>query len=276
MNNFVNNLNIVVDLKEDNIEKKCCLISDFDGVLTDSLPLIDEYVKEIDYEASDEYGRKLIAETDSYNAEKHRLEEERNFYSKEMKEIDDKLQELYRLRLRHYNHKDLVLEEVLPEYRGRIDYSKIYKLENAYPGIIELIHKICEQKIFHQLYVCSSVNVGSEIASKRAFLQEHLPMAKFIPVRFHLEPYYDLCTGQANKNRVPNDKLATLVKYNRDIDIPVSVAIDDTKGVIERGRAIGFNSYHRRIEDDVCDIFIQASNDTIDRYHGGKIKKLSR
>ena len=125
--NIVNTSNIrIINPKRSKIEeKKCCLISDFDGVLTDSLPLIDEYVKEIDYEASDEYGRKLLSETNYYNAEKHRLEEERDFHSKEMKEIIEKLEELYRLRLRHYNHKDLVLEEVLPELRGRINYQKI-------------------------------------------------------------------------------------------------------------------------------------------------------
>ena len=124
--------------------------------------------------------------------------------------------------------------------------------------------------------MCSSVNVGSEIEAKGLFLQKHLPMVKFIPVRFHLEPYYNPITGQANKNREPVDKLAMLVKYNKEIDIPSSVAIDDTKGVIEKGIALGFNSYHRRIEDDIRDIFIKATNDTIDRYHDGKIKKLSR
>ena len=254
--------------------KEVCLISDFDGVLVDSLPLIDEYVKEIDYEASDEYGQNLIQRTDYYNREKQRLEEERDIYGKEMQEIIEMLDELYRLRVRHYDHKDRVLEEVEAKYKGLIKYKKIYQIENAYPGIIELINKIWEYKIYHRIIVSSNVNVESEIVAKKEFLKEFLPMAKFSPVRFHLEPYYNPINGSPNKNRIPSNKLAVIARSN-SVDVLNSCVIDDTKGVIERGIALGFKCYHRKIEDDVRDIFIKAGNETIDTVHEGKIKKLS-
>ena len=257
-------------------QKKCCLISDYDGVLVDSLPLIDEYVKEIDYKASDEYGRKLFERTDYLNKEKQRLEEERDIYGKEMQEINTELAELDRLRSKHYDHKDIILEEVNPEYRGLINYHEIYKIENAYPGVMELINKIWELNIYHQIIVNSNVNVESEIVAKKALLKEYLPMVKFVPVRFHLDPYYNPITGLSNKNRVPSNKLAVLIKTVRNIDVINSSVVDDTKGVIEKGIALGFNCYHRRIEDDVRDVFINACNDTIDSVHEQKIKKLSR
>ncbi len=257
-------------------KKECCLVSDYDGVLVNSLPLIDEYVKSIDYEASDEYGRLLFEQTDILNKEKQRLEEERNIYGNEMDEINRKLLDLSKLRTRHFEHKDIVLEEVYEHLRGLIDYKTIYQIENAYDGVIDLINEIWQLGVYHRIIVNSNVNVESEIRFKLEFLKKYLPMVKFVPVKFHLDPYYNPLTGLKNLNRLPSNKLAVLTRIMPSIDVSNSSVVDDTKGVIEKGKQLGFNCYHRRIEDNVCDIFINACNDTIDSVHDGKIKKLSR
>ena len=255
---------------------ECCLISDFDGVLVDSLPLIDEYVKQIDYRASDEYRSKLIKRSNECNEEKQRLEEEQKFYGKEMYKIKQELLELEKKRLEHYDRKNIVLEEVYPEYRNRIGYNEIYQIENAYEGVIELLTKIWEKRVYERLIVCTNVNTGVEIQSKRAFIKKYLPMAQFVPLRFFLDPYFDPFTGLKNLNRIPCDKLAVLTNRDKKIDIAKSIVVDDTKGVIESGNALGFNCYHRKLDDDVRDVFISACNDTIEKVHEGKIKKLSR
>ncbi len=258
------------------IKKDCCLVSDFDGVIVNSLPLIDEDVKKLDYIASDEYKRILIAESNACHLRKQQLEEEQKFYGYEMEEVKRKIAELQRKRKEHYDHKNIVLEEVDPQFRNKIGYGRIYQLENAYEGAIETLTEIWERQVYERIIVCSNINSGVEIQSKRAFLQKYLPMVQFVPLRFFIDPYYDPDTNEKNEDRQPCDKLAVLTSRDLKIDIPRSSAVDDTPGVIESGLALGFRCYHRRIEDDVRDIFIAAANDTIDVVHEGKIKKLSR
>ena len=252
-----------------------CLISDFDGVIMDSLPLIDGHVKKLDYKASDEYCKKLVDQSNYCHMEKQRLEEEQKFNSKEYLAIIAEIEELRRKRKEHYDHKNIVLEEVYPETRNKIPYDEIYQLENAFDGAIETLTRIWERYIYHRFIVCSNVNTGSEILSKRVFIKKYLPMAIFIPLQFFIDPYFDPESGLKNRNRIPTDKLDVLVKRDSTIDIHNSDAIDDTKGVIESGIRLGFNCYHRGINDNVNEIFITAANNTIDRVHDGKIKKLS-
>ena len=256
--------------------KECCIISDFDGVIVNSLPLIDEYVQELDYKASDKYRKELVDRSNACHLEKQRLEEEQKFDGYEMDIIVQEIAELQRKRKDHYDRKNIVLEEVYPEFRNKIDYQKIYQIENAYEDAIETLIRIWERKIYERMIICTNINSGVEILAKRGFIKEYLPMAQLIPLRFFLDPYYDPLSGLKNLNRVPCDKLKTLTDRDKSINIPSSVAIDDTKGVIDSGNLIGFKCFHKKLEDNSADIFIQAANYTIDTVHGGKIKKLSR
>ena len=251
-----------------------CLVSDFDGVLVNSLPLIDEYVKRIDYKASDEYRKILVDRSNQLHILKQQLEEEQKFNSNEYRAVIEEIEELRRKRYEHYDRKNVVLEEVYPEYRNRIDYNAIYQLENAYDGVIETLIRIKNEKIYDKIIVCSSVNTSVEILYKRKFINKYLENAYFLPVHFFSLPYEDPETNMKNVGRIPADKLVALTEHYF-IDIPKSVVVDDTKGVIDSGLKLGFNCFHRKVEDDINEIFINAANDTIDNVHGGKIKKLS-
>ena len=110
---------------------------------------------------------------------------------------------------------------------------------------------------------------------------------RFIPVKYHIEPFRDPFDGMINKNRKPSDKIGRLVNISTYIDVLKSTFIDNTASIIKRGKELGLNCYFVEKNTDMYiikfptlntipgQVIMEAANDTIDRVHGGKIKKLS-
>ena len=267
-------------------EKYCCNILDFDGVIVAGEELMDEYIMSYCKKATNKYCNELFKKQSELIEAQQQLEVDRNIYGKEMKEIISELGEIERLLKEHFDLKDQVLEETEEKYRNRIDYNAIYQRNNVYPGVLELLWKIYEAKIYYLLISNTHVNAEKEIIAKRELLKNEFPPMKFVPVRYHIEPYRDQY-GLRNRNRKPSDKVGILLRTIPTIDPAVSPLVDNSRSIITRGNELGLRTYfvprntELFIEENPTlnpipsQIILQSANDTIDIVHGGKIKKLS-
>ena len=268
--------------------KICCGIYDFDGVLLPGEELMDKYVIKICEKASNAYCDKLFARQSELIKVQQRMEQERDVFGPEMRAVQRELEELRKKIEEHFMLKDQVLEETEEKYKNKIPYKDIYIRNNVYQGILELLWKIYDSKLYSELIVNTHVNAGTEIVAKRELLEKDFPPMKFVPILYHIEPYRDPYGGSINKNRKPSDKIGRLVNSIAPyIDVNKSTFVDNTASIIKRGRELGINCYfvdknfdQYIKENPVLDpipsqVIIEAANDTIDRVHGGKIKKLS-
>ena len=268
-------------------DKICCGIYDFDGVLVPGEELMDNDVHAICKEASNAYCEDLFKQQTKLIGIQQQLEQERDIYGYEMQEVQKELEEINKKIKNHFKLKDQVLEETEPEYKNRINYREIYKKENIYLGVLELLWQIYESKIYEQLIVNTHVNSEREIIAKKDLLQKDFPPMRFIPVKYHILPYRDPFDGMINNNRKPSDKIGRLVNISNYIDVNLSTFIDNTASIIKRGRELGLNCYYVEKNHDIYiekypilntipgQVIMEAANDTIDRVHDGKIKKLS-
>ena len=268
-------------------DKKCCGIYDCDGVIIPGEELIDRYVWKICKEASNAYCDELFNRQNELIQNQQRLEQERDVFGPEMIEITRELEEINKKIKRHFILKDIVLEEVEEKYKNKIDYKEIYQRENIYQGVLELFWQIYDSHVYDQIIVNTHVNAESEIIWKREMFKKDFPPLKFVPVKYHLVPYKDPFGGLVNKNRKPSDKIGRLINMSPYIDVDVSTFIDNTSSIIKRGKEIGLNCYYVKKNLDPyvirypilnpipAQIIMQAANDTIDKVHNGKIKKLS-
>ena len=254
-------------------EQICCNILDFDGVLVPGEDLMDEYIEKVCKEATNKYCEELFRKQTDLIKYQQQLEQERDIYGKEMKEVILELEALKRKIVKHFDFKDQVLEETEDKYRGIIDYKEIYQLKNIYPGVLELIWEIHDKGIYVQQLSNTHVNAETEIIAKRELLKKEFPPMKFIPIKYHSDPYRDQY-GLVNRNRKPSDKVGRLLRMLSYVDIPVSTLVDNSVSIIKRGNELGLRSYFVNKEDDPADIIRRAANDTIDIVHEGKIKRL--
>jgi hypothetical protein len=263
---------------------KICNILDFDGVLVPGEILMDEYIKEFCYKASNEYCDKLFKMQSELVEQQQLLEEERN--DSLLAEVLKELEELDRKIKQHFVFKDQVLEESEPQYQNKINYADIYRRENVYPGVLEVLWEMYERKVYDLLISDTHVNSKFEILRKQILLESDFPPMLFFPVFFHLVPFYDPKTGLANKNRKPSDKVGILLKEKQFIIPEKSTLIDNSKSIIKRGNELGVRSYfvEKNLEPYIIanptldpipsQIILDAANDTIDLYRGN-VKKLS-
>ena len=261
----------------------CYNILDFDGVLVPGEELMDEYIWEICKEATNIYCEGLFRQQTELIKYQQQLEEDRNIYGKEMQRVIHELEELKRLIQRHFELKDQVLEETEEKYRNKINYNEIYQLKNVFPGVLEAIWKIHDSGIYVQQISNTHVNAEREIIAKKILLQKEFPPMKFVPIRYHIEPYRDQY-GAVNKNRQPSDKVGRLLRTIPSID---PTLVDNSRSIINRGDELGLRTYFVEkntnpyiIQNPVLNpipsqVIIQAANDTIDIVHEGKVKKLS-
>lgn len=255
--------------------KKCCGIYDYDGVLLPGEELMDNYIEPVCHEATNAYGETLFSEQIKLVEKKQSLELERDIYGCEMAEIIDELAELERKIKRHFELKDQVLEETEKEYENIINYDEIYQLKNVYPGVLETIWKIYNNRIYDKLINNTHVNNKREIKAKGELLKNHFPPIEFAPIYFHIFPYRD-SEGFINKDRKPSDKVIRMFRTIPNIDPLISTYVDNSRGVIKCAQKIGFRPYFVEKKQNPREVIIEAANDTIDIVHGGKIKKLSR
>lgn len=266
--------------------KRCCAIHDFDGVYIAGEDLMDDYIMEFCRKATNRYCNELFKRQFELLTAQQQLESDRNIYGKEMMEIIRELQEIERLLKEHFDLKDQVLEESEDKYRNKINYDEIYQRKNIYPGVLELLWKIYDAKIYFMMISNTHVNAEREIIAKRNELKRDFPPMKFVPTRYHIEPYRDQY-GLLNKNRQPSDKVGMLLRTVPIIDPTISPLVDNSKSIITRGKELDLITYfvpkntdpyiiqNPTLDPIPSQIILQSANDTIDIVHGGKIKKLS-
>lgn len=232
------------------------LLLDCDGVIFDSNKLIDKYVQKIEYRACDKYCDTLNRLSRKYHDELHLLETERaNDYTKEDR-IRKAIAEIGKLRKEHFFIKDMVLEEVLPQYKNRIDYYKIFQLENTFHGVIDKISEIYETGIFDDIYIVSHYNSQTEAEAKLSFFYNYLPMVKVALVKFHTTDFSLLPDdSEANKTRERSNKICEFAKQTGITDFTYSSFVDDTSSIVEEARALNVkNCFFKSKKDSTVKI----------------------
>ena len=239
------------------------LVLDCDGVIFDSLPLIDNYVKNIKYIASDSYKRELDQEEFRARLMLNKWEEERSNDPNQYGLIKKRIKDVERKRKEHYEYKDKVLEEVTDKYKGKIDYQKIYQLENTYDGVINMIYTIYGKGLFNEIYVLSHVNCKREINAKKKFFETYLPMVKFVPVMFHIEPFYNQ-DGSKNTKRKRTNKIEYFKNYLSLEELSCVYFIDDTESIIKEALDLGVNNtFYKNDSSSTIDLLTKVAFDSI-------------
>ena len=262
--------------KKFNIDGVISFNSDIDGVMIDGLGMIDRYVYDIDKIASDRYYKEeILASLNTLLAKKEELESLQRFNSSEMKDLIREIKYYEGLKSEHYEHKNIVLEEALPEYVNRIPYDDIYQPKNMFPGVIDTLNQIHDAGIFQEFNAPTAINPAREIVAKQKMLSI-FPWLNVYGFKFFVDPFYLPGTHIKTPNRVPCDKPKKLISIKPKMDVRNSVLFDDVLYIIASAKALGFKAYHVASPDNIVDIYIEAANYIIDKVHGGKIKKLSR
>lgn len=239
------------------------LVIDCDGVIFDSLPLIDEYVKKIKYIASDAYKKELDQEEFGARLMLNRWEEDRSNDTHQHNLIRKKIRDVEKKRKEHYEYKDKVLEEVTDRYKGKIDYEKIYQLENTFDGVISMLYTIHSKGLFSEIYILSHANSKREIEAKKKFFQKYLHMATFIPVMFHVDPFYNR-DGSKNTKRARTNKMAFFKNYTGMEDLSNVYFIDDTESIINEARELGVGyTYFKNDSTTTSDLLTKVSFEAI-------------
>ena len=213
---------------------KKLLLLDCDGVIFDSNRLIDEQVQKIYYCASDKYctylndlAARLQNEIDQLNMERPNDSELKKSKEREKEAVKELISD-------HFYAKDMVLEEVLPEYKNRIDYFKIYQKENLYPGVLEKLYEIIGMGIFDDMYIVSHYNSENERRAKETFFEAYLPGVKVLLMKFHKEPFiYGAENKKENKKRERTNKILEFRDLTGEEDFSMTSFVDDSLSIIE-------------------------------------------
>lgn len=176
-----------------NILKECQQGTDFriicfdiDNVIINEKNLKEEQIKLIDERATSEYHDRMI---------KDKTAEDR-------KEIDREYYDLF----------DRVLEEVDPEYKGRIDYDAIYNDSNLFKyygnlTVADAINSLINNRRLNDYFILlSHYNPEREAVKKIQYFSKLFPQIDaIVTVPFHKEPY------QKGKNRKMTSKMGYLL-----------------------------------------------------------------
>lgn len=85
-----------------------------------------------------------------------------------------------------YDYKDRVLEEVDEKYKGKVDFTKIYEINESNSGIIDYINKI---SLIINTYIVFYYNTEREKREKESICKKYFPTCKTIGVKFYQEEY---------------------------------------------------------------------------------------
>lgn len=247
---------------------KKMLLLDCDGVIFNSNELIDQCVQKIYFCASDKYCKylndlasKLQSEIDQLNMERPNDSELKKSKERERQAVKELIND-------HFYAKDMVLEEVLPEYKDRIDYFKIYQKENLFPGILDRLNEIIGMKIFDDVYIVSHYNSENERMAKEQFFEANIPGIKVMLMKFHKEPFsLNAEDKEKNKKRERTNKILEFTNLTGIDDFSMTSFIDDSCSIVEEAEYLGVkNCYFKdkmketgiyledAIENAICDI----------------------
>ena len=140
---------------------------------------------------------------------------------------------------------DEVVEEVFPNYIGKVDYEFIYQLSHAFQGVIEKIKELFYSKMFRKIYICTHCNSKSEIDAKTAFFKKYLPMVEVIFVPFHDIPYiYDSNRYFENRERKRTNKAAYFFDITDENPLD-TIFMDDSREICDEAEFLGCKAFHR-------------------------------
>ena len=255
------------------------LLLDCDGVIFDSNRLIDEFVQKIEYKASDKYCNTLNKLSANFHNQLHRLEIERSNNVLKEDQLRRAIENIGKLRKAHFLLKDMVLEEVLPKYQGRIDYYAIFQYENTFPGVINKINEVKESEIFDDIYIVSHYNSDNEKDAKLSFFNVYLPDIKVVFVKFHQDEFSLLPeNAEKNKTRSRTNKILDFTKQTGIEDFSLTAFIDDTISIIEEARELQVrNCFHKGKRDNTTSLIERSIEKIIyNSTYIGKIKHTKR
>ena len=263
------------------MQNKPILVVDLDGVIFDSLPLIDEIVGNIDIRATDKYLRQLEEREEKIRKKINQLEYERVNDCDDIKmDLLFELDKVSKLKREHYDYKDQVLEEVYPMYKGLIDYFEIYQFKHTFPMVFETLVRVWEGNVFDRIIGESHYNVDCESDAKRFCLLKDLPFMEFLPVKFHIQPYFNQLTGEKN-DRIRSNKIEQLSYYLKIVNrgqlpnLKKVYFVDDTLSIIREAQKAGVeHCYFKSPEANTNSLLREAYFDANNEIITDKVKRL--
>lgn len=226
------------------------LVLDCDGVIFDVVRLMKDITSKINWCCSDEFKEKVIDHAFKNN--------ETDLYNK--------------YNAIHKITKDEVLEETSDLYEDKISYDEIYKMENTFPHVIELIKEIWDSKLFNKIYICSHVNSLKEIMAKKKFFAKYLPMVDVKCYYFNDQPYiHDKGKYYENANRKRSNKPRQFFRETHEKP-DTCYFIDDSSTICGEARMDGAHATYRDPDEEDPLAVFQEMLDTIFNINDNKTK----
>ena len=227
------------------------LILDCDGVLFPA-DLIDPQVQKINYRASKKYYEELKSDKrildelwDEYEFERR----DKTNLSQEQQDVIRKKEKNANARIEHFDLKNQVLEEVLDEYKKRINYKIVYQIENSDYLVVNLINLISNANRFDDIYILSHVNSDEEIEAKTLFFEKFLPNVKLLFPKYHEDSYFDPETGKKREERPRTNKIEYFKKHTGIEDLSESLFIDDEESIVAEAKVAGVGVCFQKTEN---------------------------
>ena len=230
------------------------LCLDCDGVIFNTVQMIQRIIAKINYCCSPEFQEKNIDRA-----------------------LQDNQMDLYNTyrRIRKITI-DEVLEETKDIYKNRIPYNEMYVYKNTFYGVIEMIAAICEARIFDKIYITTHVNSLQEVLAKTQFFGDYLPQVEVFTIPFNSEPYnHDKKSYYENFNRKRTNKPAEFFKAKGE-NPENTIFIDDSESICEQARELGAKAYicNSKIDDPLF-VFEEMLENLGKRVNIGETKKMT-
>ncbi len=146
--------------------------------------------------ASDSYIRekvidrdRLLRKRDSYYKKSHTHDRQGEYYRYAAKEINRRIQELNEEINSCYKMKDMILEEMSPEFIDKIPYDQILKIYNVKQEFIDFVTRAATDPRVDNIYIITHCNHPREEALKEYIISRIFEKlgkkVVFIPLLFH-------------------------------------------------------------------------------------------
>ena len=144
--------------------------------------------------------------------------------------------------------KDEVLEEVYPIYQNRINYFDIYRIENVFAGVFEIVDFFQKTNRFKKIYIATQFNAILETLGKSKLFKQNLRGVEIVFIPFHdkeVTPYiYDKARYFENADRWRTNKAEYFAMLTGE-DPKKTIYIDDSIGICQEAERMGSKAFLR-------------------------------